>query len=243
MRFRPLFPALLAAALAVPLAPPSLAGTQGISLFPPCEPFECGDSRISSVAERPATPIQWEEQRVRVEIAAESLLRDSMEHVAVSLMAGAEAFAEDGSFAQPHGPGGGIGVAIGTFDRRVHPACAEDPGNTRIEFAVEQFGWGNPYASTLPVCTSLSRSVLDRAPVLELRLSVRCYPGASCSLNASLHDPATGEALQRLQASGLQLANPGRLRASWFGVTNIQYDDPARGARIRVLDEHYHAEP
>jgi len=238
MRLRLLPPALLAAAMGA-----QHAHAQGITLFPPCEPFECGDSRISSVAQRPAGPLQWEEQRVRVEIAAESLLRDSTEHVAVSLMAGAEAFAADGSFAQPYGPGGGIGVAIGTFHRRVHPACAEDPGNTRIEFAVEQFGWGNPYESTLPVCVSLPRSVLDRAPVLELRLSVRCYPAASCSLNASLHDPETGEALQRLQASGLRLANPGALRATWYGVTNIQYDDPVRGARIRVLDEHYHAEP
>ncbi len=230
--------ALLAFAAATPLV-----HAQSFSLFPPCEPFECGDSRISLVAQKPATPFQWEEQRVRVEISAESLLRDSSEHVAVGLLAGAEAFAADGSFAEPHGPGGGIGVAIGTFSPQVHSACPADPDGTQMQFAIEQFGWGDPYASRLPICVGLPRSVLDRAPVLELQVSVRCYPQASCSLNASLHDPESGAMLQRLQGNGLTLANPGPLRMSWYGVTNIQYDDPVRGARIRVLEEHYHAEP
>lgn len=114
---------------------------------------------MSSAAQRPTPPLQWEEQRVRVEIAAESLLRDSSERVAVALLAGAQAFAEDGSFALPHGLGGGIGVAIDTFNPGVHPLCPADPDDSQIEFAIEQFGWGDPYASRLPFCVALPRSV------------------------------------------------------------------------------------
>ena len=221
----------------------SAAEAQEFALYPPCPPFECGDSRLISEATRPSGAVSWEEQSVRIEISAESLLRDSAEHVAIALMAGAEAFAADGSFALPNGPGGGLGVVIGTLSARNHPACPADPDNGSVEFAVERFGWGNPYASTLPVCVSFPRTALDRSPLMELRLSVRCYAGASCSLNATLIDPASDTIIKTLYASGLQLANLGSKRMAWASVTNIMYDDPVRGAHIRVVDHHYHAEP
>ncbi len=236
----PPLPPIIGVAL---LAAAAVAQAQQVSLYPPCPPFECGDSRQLAAASRPSTPILWEEQSLRVEIAAESLLRDTREHVAVALMAGAQAFAADGSFALPDGPGGGLGVVVGALDADVHPTCPADPDNTQIEFAVERFGWRNPYASTIPVCLALPKSVLDRAPVLELRVGVRCHSGASCSLNAELRDPERTEPLRTLYAGGLQLANPGATRMIWAGVTNIMYDDPVLGARVRVLDQHYHAEP
>jgi len=233
---------IVCAAVLVCLSVPVYAQSQSFTLFPPCEPFECGDAQIISESTRPSGLLSWEEQSVRMEIAAEALLRDSQEHVAVAVLAGAPAFDANGLFDLPNGPGGGFGVAIGTFDPRAHPACPNDPSNTSIEIAIERFGWANPYASSLPVCQAIPISVLDRSPVLELRLSARCYPAGSCSVNASLHDPATGALLTRLTASGLSLANPSAIRQIWAGTTNIQFDDPKRGARIRVSSEHYHAE-
>ncbi|MGQ0799319.1 MAG: hypothetical protein ACT4NL_04290 [Pseudomarimonas sp.] len=232
----------ICAATLVFLAMSAHAQNPSFTLFPPCEPFECGDAQTISESTRPGGLLSWEEQSVRVEIAAEALLRDSQEHVAVAVLAGAPAFAANGRFDLPNGPGGGFGVAIGTFDPRAHPACPNDPSDTAIEFAIERFGWANPYASSLPVCQAIPIAVLDRSPVLELRLSARCYPAGSCSVNASLHDPATGALLTRLNATGLSLANPSSIRQIWAGTTNIQFDDPKRGARIRVLGEHYHAE-
>ena len=216
---------------------------QSLVLRPACEPYECGASVQGARATRPNTAVQWESQRVRIEIAAESLLRDSFEHVVVSLMSGALPFAADGSYAQPHGPGGGLGVAIGSFDHRVHPACPPDPQGDRFEIAIERFGWGDPYASRLPFCTSLPLATLDRTPVLELRLGVECHGTESCSVNAVVADPDTDAVLTTLDGHGLSLANPGLDRSIWYGVTNIQFDDPVRAARLRVLDEHYHAEP
>ena len=230
-----------AAALVV-LTTSAFAQSQSFTLFPPCEPFECGDAEIISLSSRPSGVLSWEEQSVRVEITAEALLRDTQEHVALAVMAGAPAFDANGLFELPNGPGGGLGVAIGTFDPRTHPACPSDPSNTSIEIAIERFGWANPYASSLPVCQAIPIAVLDRSPVLELRLSARCYAAGTCSVNASLHDPATGVVLIRLAATGLSLANPTSLRQIWAGTTNIQFDDPKRGVRIRVLNDHYHAE-
>ena len=219
------------------------ASAQSLVLRPACEPHECGASVYGARATRPTGSLRSESQRVRIEIAAESLLRDSYEHVVVSLMSGALPFDADGRYAQPHGPGGGLGLAIGTFDHRVHPACPPDPAGDRFEIAIERFGWGDPYASRLPYCTSVPLTTLDRTPVLELRLGVECRGTTSCSLNAVVADPDTGEVLATLTGHGLSLANPGSDRSIWYGVTNIQYDDPIRAARIRVLDEHYHAEP
>jgi len=233
---------ILCAVVLAFMAIPACAQSQSFTLFPPCEPFECGDAKTISEAARPSGVLSWEEQSVRVEISAEALLRETQEHVAIAVMAGASAFAANGMFALPNGPGGGLGVVVGTFDPRSHPACPSDPANVSIEFAIERFGWGDPYASTLPVCTALPISMLDRSPVLELRLSARCYAAGTCSVNASLHDPATGEVLSRLNGAGLTLANLSSIRQIWAGSTNIQFDDAKRGARLRVISDHYHWE-
>lgn len=230
-RLLPALPALLLLA--------SQAQAQSVSLFPPCEPFECGDSAVLVHAARGDGAYEWEEQRVRLEFSAESMLRDTQEHIAFALMAGADAFSADGSFHTPNSPGGGLGIAIGTFDR---PNCPADANGGLINLAIETFGWGDHYASRLPVCTSFPLEVLARSPALELRVSVRCYPDALCSVNGALHEAGTGALIQTIVGDGLRLANPDADRLVWAGVSNIQYDDARRGARVRLIEAHYHQE-
>lgn len=201
-----------------------------------------GASRLTQQALRPVGPIASEAQYAEFRVSASELLKDSQEHIAVSLMATDQPFTAGGAWTTT-APGGGIGIALGAISSQFHPACPADLNNSRVEFAIERFGANDPNASTLIKCVSFAKTVLISAPTFKITVSTDCVAN-SCYTTATLRNAATNAVLASVSAPSVTRANTTRLRKVWYAVTDFDKVDAKRySATFEVLTEEYYAEP
>lgn len=221
-----------------------LAEAAPFVLTPPagCSDF-CGTSRLTQQKLRPLAPILSETQYAEFKLSAKELLRDSSEHIAVSLMASDVPFKVNGELNAPNAPGGGLGIALGAISSQVHPACPADPTNAKVELAIERFGANDSFASTLVKCVAFDKSLLNTIPTFKVTLSVDCSPTGSCYTAVALKNAQSNAIVANVVASSLTLGNPTRLRKIWYAVTDFNQADSKRySAAFDVVSEIYHAE-
>lgn len=233
--------AILMALVAVGLISEAKAAAPFV-LTPPPQNAALGASQMTQQALRPVGPIGPETQYAEFRLSASELLKNSQEHIAVSLMATDQPFTAGGAWTIT-APGGGIGIALGTISSQFHPACPADLNNSRVEFAIERFGANDPNASTLIKCVSFAKSVLISAPTFKITVSTDCV-ASSCFTMATLRNAATNAVIASVSAPSVTRANTTRLRKVWYAVTDFDKVDAKRySATFEVLTEEYYAEP
>lgn len=211
---------------------------------PPPQNTALGASRLTQQALRPLGPVVSESQYIEFRVSANELLKDSQEHIAVSLMATDQPFTAGGEWT-PTAPGGGLGIALGTISSQSHPACPGDPSNNKVEFAIERFvaSAPNTTSSTLVKCVSFPKTVLNSAPTLKLTVSTECLAGY-CNATATLRNASSNTVIASVYVPSVTRANVTRLRKVWYAVTDFDKADAKRySATFEVLTEQYYAEP
>lgn len=211
------------------------SAAQTFTLTPPTyHPSGSGASVLGGGGFKPPGTILYEDQYVHVYIWATQLLQSSSEHIAISTFAGVQPFNASGLFNTPSSPGGGIGIALGRIDGS---PCLPDSADSQVEFALERFAWGDPFASSLLDCASFSKSILGTVSQLQVSIYTSC--SGTCSSYAELIDPATWTVLATVGASGISLANPGTNRRAWYAVTNFENTSTVHSATFSVNTDSY----
>lgn len=216
------------------------ATAQSFFLTPPCAPGLCGASRLGTTT-RKAPNAALENQFVEVDVTATALLQSSSEHVAVSTFASGQPSGASGAFTAD-ASNGGIGLALGRLDRAYHPTCPADPFDSKVEFAIETFGWRDIYASRILNCVSFDKSALTGTGTLRLSLTVWCI-GTTCNASASVQSLSTYAVLGSVSSNNIMLANPNTSRHIWYAVTNFAPEPYTHGAQFQVRAEGYWPSP
>jgi hypothetical protein len=212
------------------------AQAQSFSLTPPCAPGLCGASKIGGLVSKPAGAVS-DEQYIEVDVAATQLLQSSSEHIAISAFANGQPFGTSGAFSTT-APNGGIGIAMGRIDNASHPSCPTDSSDTQVEFAIEQFAWGDIYASQILNCVSFNKSALNGVWKLRIGVFVKCV-GTTCNASATVENAATFALLGSVSSTGIPLTNPTTVRRPWYAVTNFAAEQFNYSASFWVRTEVY----
>ncbi|MET0401039.1 MAG: hypothetical protein ABW123_01495 [Cystobacter sp.] len=212
------------------------ASAQTFSLTPVCAPGLCGASSLGSLASKPAG-IRGESQYIQVDVAATTLLQFSSEHVSISAFANGQPFTSSGAFGA-NASNGGIGIALGRMDNAYHPGCPADVSDTKVEFAIERFGWNDIYGSQILNCASFNKSALHGVWKVRISIYAECI-GTTCFASASVTDASSSALLASVSSSGIPLMNPTIARHNWYAVTNFANEPLNYSASFWVLNQSY----